>query len=417
MLNKTDVRQIMVGKTSTALSTGKMDGLNVGEIGAFTPSGVRVKGNNVAAQDKIVLALKLRDKVFQISDVIEKAELQYVTAQGGKDDQESIDYIGFNGTDGDIQAIDNNDYFLTVFIEAFFESESDGRYNKHARASTGKSASKYDVARQLRQSLAWNVGLQSKEPEKYLTSELVSNAAIVAAPAGTVAFDFVHNSKYVATTLSTGIVVGDYIRAGITKADPVYEVVGIASNVFELAEPYQGPTESKAHTAVKLVTKAAFEGAEVGIKIKSLPLTFDPNRLGRSRFRKAIYNFSMANFGTTKITRAQAATKGRNAVETVAELQYFQQGFEFGDNHYQVGEPNLFRDIITVDFTEDAYDVVNIKWRHRLVGGFREDMSNKEIQLFYPKSAPPAWYSDATNGLKTILESFAGLTADDLKTW
>lgn len=415
MLNKKDVRQIMVGKKSTALSTG--DAINVGEVAAFTPSGTRLLGSNASAQDKIVLKCKLPNGEIQVSDVIEKAELQLLTAQSGYDDQDAIDYIGFNGTNGDIDAIADNDYFLTVYLQHYYESESDGRYNKHIRAHTGESPDKFDVANQLVRSANLNLGVFSKEPEKYLKAELVSEGANTAVDATVVAFVFIQGSRHVSVTTTTGLSAGDYLRVGTALTDPVYkmEAVDTVNNIVTLATPYLGASATVAHGSAKIVEDTAFDAGKIGVKISGLPLTFDWNRLGRSRFRKAIYDYSAANFGNTPITRAQAAHKGRNPAELVAELEYFQQGFEFGDNKYQIGEPNLFRDRFSVDPTVAFYDSVNFKWRHRLVGGFRDDMSNKELQIFIPADLP-AWWTDGTNGLRKVLVDFAGLGSNDLDT-
>lgn len=426
MLSVNDVRLVMVGK-SAALSTGAMDELNKGEVGAFTPSGVRINGSNVAAQDKIVLALKMYDGTLKVSDVIEKAETMSVGVKGGQDDQESIDYIGYNGTSGDIEEINHNNYIITVYLEEYFEADRDGRYNKHMRATTGETADKHAVVQELAKDGIRNLGIKSKDSEKYLKSEVISAATHAALGTGTATsatIKFTKGSPYVTgfadvsdATGGTALAVGNFIKVGTTDTSPLYKIVEMdtTSDFIKLDSVYQGETDLFDDTDLKTVTATAFDAAAVGLKISSLPLTFDINRIGRDRFKKVKFTITATNFGDTLSTSAQSATKGINTAEEVAEHEYAQQGFEFGDNKYQIGEPNLYANKLSVDFTEDCYDAISIRWRHRLQNAFREDMSYKEIQIFTPNSTEPVWLSTSTNGLRDLLESFFGLGATGLE--
>lgn len=427
MLSINDVRLVMVGGAAN-LSSGDFDSLNTGEVGVFTPNGVRVVGATAAAQSKIVLALKMNDGTIKVSDVIEKAELMSISATAGKDDQESIDYIGFNGTSGDIDEIVDNNYFITVFLEEFFEADRDGRYNKHMRATTGATPDKHAIVQELAKDGIRNLGIKSKDSEKYLKSEIVSAAAGTVLGTGTATaatIKLTKGSPYVTgfddVTDATGVgavalTVGNFLKVGTTATSPLYKIVEVnaTGDFLKLDSAYQGETTLLDDPALTQVSATAFEAAAVGLKISSLPLTFDPSRLGRSRFKKSIFTITAANFGSTLITSAQSANKGVNTAEEVAEHEYAQQKFEFGDNKYEIGEPNLFSNKMSVNFTEDSYDSISIRWKHRLTGAFREDMSYKEIQIFSPESSEPLWLSTATDGVRDVLEAFFGLGATGL---
>lgn len=425
MLSINDVRLVMVGGAAN-LSSGDFDSLNTGEVGVFTPNGVRVLGATAAAQTKVVLALKMYDGTIKVSDVIEKSELISISATAGKDDQESIDYIGYNGTSGDIDEITNNNYFITVFLEEFFEADRDGRYNKHMRATTDETPDKHAIVQELAKDGIRNLGIKSKDSEKYLKSEIVSAAAGTALGTGTATaatIKLTKGSPYVTgfadVTDATGgvaLAVGAFLKIGTTATSPLYKIIEVnaTGDFLKLDSAYQGETALFNDTDLTQVAATAFEAAAVGLKITSLPLTFDPSRLGRSRFKKSIFTITAANFGTTLITSAQSANKGVNTAEEVAEHEYAQQKFEFGDNKYEIGEPNLFSNKMSVNFTEDSYNSISIRWAHRLKGGFREDMSYKEIQIFSPESSEPLWLSTATDGVRDVLEAFFGLGATGL---
>lgn len=422
MLSNKDVRMVMVGAAGS-LSAGGFETLNLGEVGAFTPTGVRLNTAGAATADRLILAQKMYDGTIKVSDVIEKAEIMEASNIKGKASTESIDYIGFNGSGGDIDAIPNNNYFITVYLEEFFEATRDGRYNKHMRATTDETPNKLDIALQLINEGALNLGVFSKESEKYLRTDLVVDVASTDLGTGTgVAIKFTKGSPYVTgftdvndSTGGSALAVGKYIRVGTALTDPVFKIVEIdtVGNFLKLDRKYQGETQTFGHAALK-----QFEGTNVGqgtdvavgVKITGLPMSFDPTRIGRSRYKKAIFTITGQNFGNTEFTGAQSASKGRNVWQVVAEHEYAQQKFEFGDNKYEVGEPNLFGNKMFVDINEPFYDCVSLRWRHRLTGSFREDMSYKELQIFIPGESNPVWFS-TTNGLGPVLNAFCGVSA------
>jgi len=421
-----DVRLIMVG-AGDALSTGGVNGLNTGEVGAFKVDGTRITAANDAGTERFFLAAKLADGTLQRSDVIDVAEITGIRATAGANDQESVDYLGFNGTSGDIAELNNNDYFLSVHLQEYYESHTDGRMIKHARAYTEDTGDKHAVAKELVKDAIRNMGIKSKESEPWLKAELVSAEAGDALGTSVDDVVFTQGSPYFSaddiddSTGGAALAVGNFLRIGTAVTDPIYEIVEIdaGSNIGKLANPYQGPSATIADTGLEQVTLADFDAAAVGVKLTSWPLSFDAARVGRSRFRKRTYTLAAANFGDTLITNSQSADKGVNAAETVAELEYFQQKFEFGDNKYEIGEPNLFATRSNVDLSEDSYESLTITFKHRKAStgsssSFNEDMSSKEIQLFTPSSADPTWLDDGSNGLRLVLEQIAGLGSGDL---
>jgi hypothetical protein len=416
MLSADHVRQVMVGKTGVTLTTGDVNSLNIGEVGVFTPAGTRLLTAAAAAQKQIRLGCKLPDGSIQMSSLIDKSGVGQLNAVAGANDQEFITYYGFNGTSGDIEEINSNTYIITGYIEQYFESESDGRNNKHIRAVSGLVADKHTIVQELAKDGARNFGVKSREPEPRLKAEIVSADDGAALTGTATEFTMTKGSNQIKIdgTLTNGGV-DSFIRLGGTATtDPCYKVTAYTANVSVTVETaWQSASVVIPVAEIEVITKIEFAAAAVGLKLSGLPLSFDSARIGRSRFRKSIISFAAVNFGETLVTNAQSANKGTNASEEVAEQEYAQQKHEFGDNHYEVGEPNLFRSRFTVDLTEASYDAISIKFYHKTTGAFREDISNKELQVFYPSSAVPNYVS-ATNGLNDVLETFAGLTAGDL---
>lgn len=413
MFNTKDIELVLVGSSPVALTTA-VDStpatLNSGEIGLFTPNGVRILGANAAAQSKFKFALNDAGNII-VSDVIDKATITQLVPKVGSADVEQVDYIGFNGTSGDIAEIADNNYIVTVYIEELYTATKDNKYNKHFRANTGTTADKHDVVQQLSRDAIRNLGLGARDPNPVFKAEIVSADAGTALNVAVTDLTFVNNSKYVTLTgAATGIVVGQFIRVGLTVTSPIYKVVAINGLVLTLDTVYQGTTQTLLDTACQAVTASNFEAAAVGLKLTGIPIPFRLDRVGKQRFAKNIWNIGMSEFGTTLYTQAQGATRGVNATPSVAELEYFAQGFEFGDNKYEIdnGRPILYSNRQLVSGAYPFYNSITLRFEDRLFGAWKHDVSPKQLTIFTP-STDPAFMSTATNGLRAVLATMTGV--------
>ena len=130
-----NVTNIIINNLDSALSTGGPDTLNAGEIGAFRADGTRIAAANVAATTSFFLA-RGNDKGqgYYTTDLITKADIVSSNANvpmTATIPTEQHDTIGFNGTSGSLEAINNNLYFVRMYIQSLLTSSSDGAVIKH----------------------------------------------------------------------------------------------------------------------------------------------------------------------------------------------------------------------------------------------------------------------------------------------
>jgi hypothetical protein len=217
-----NVNFAVVGGTA-ALTTGNMNTLGDGEIGVFEADGTRAN-TSTAAGTKFVIALGGPDsKPVFVSDLIDPTKVNVFTAKAGTPAEEQVDYIGWDGTAGDIQEIASNLYMATVHIQEFLTSNTDGRYIKHFQYKSGSSADKHAVAKGL---VASAINNFSREAEDYLNVALVSAEAGDAIAGAPTDFTFTAGSKVVSWTGTdpTNLAAGEFIRVGTDVADPIYEI-------------------------------------------------------------------------------------------------------------------------------------------------------------------------------------------------
>ena len=420
MFNLNDVEYSLVGASPVALTTSlgiSPDTLNSGEIGLFTPSNVRILGANAAGIKSFKFAQNNNGSVI-ISDAIETSKITQLVPKVGSAPVVQIDYLGFNGSTGDIEEIADNNYIVTVYYEELFTATKDAMYNKHFRASTKAAPDKHAVAEQLVRDAIRNLGLLARDPNPLFRAELVSAGASSTVATGADDFVFTKGSKFfTATDIDNAVggnalLVGGFIRIGTALTSPIYKVVAIdtVNNIGTLDTIYQGNTATIADTALRQVTAAAFNGGAVGVKMTGYEIRYDFNRVGRIRFNINIWNVGLSEFGSTLYTQAQGATRGVNASPSVAEIEYFTQNSEFGDNKYEVdnGRPVLFSNRQLVSPVYSFYNSIHLRFEQDNISGFRKDISSKQLSIFTP-SSDPAFMSTATNGVRAVLATITGI--------
>ena len=420
MFNTKDVDIVMISSSPVALNAvagSTPDTLNSGEIGLFTPEGVRILGANAAAQSKFKFALNDAGNII-VSDIIDKATITQLVTKQGQVDQEAIDYIGYNGSTGDIEAIADNNYNATVYIEELFTATKDSKYTKSFRTSTGATPVKHDIVQELAKDAIRNLGIRARDPNPLFKAEVVSAGASSTVATGSGTFIFTKGSKFFSATdidNSTGgaaLIPGTFIRTSNSLTAGIYKIVDVdaTNNIGTLDIVYQDPSAIIANAVLRQVTAAAFAAAAVGLKLTGIPIPFNLARVGRQRFAKNIWNIGLREFGNTLYTQAQGANRGVNAMPSVAEKEYFTQGFEFGDNKYEVdnGSPVLFDNRRLVSGAFPYYNSITLRFEDRLLGAWKNDISPKELTIFSP-STDPAFMSTATNGLRAVLATMTGV--------
>ena len=431
-----NVDYLVIGKSSSTTVTNilNMNGLADGEIRLFTPGGKCIDNSvvTIAAGMKFVVAVGGSDsKPRFVSEVIDGSKIQSIRSRAYTAATEQLDYIGYNGTSGSIEAIDDNEYFVSVYVEDYLRSSHDGRYNKHFNYISDSTAAQSEIALELAASGFRNFEKEVKNAgvPPILFKAICNDAAvdnIVDAGAEYTHFKFVRGSKYVTGTDSAGnatgttlgtdevettFVAGDFLRVGattVTTAD-VYRVVAVTAGTattplrIELDNPFRGATTVVAATATSWISAALGAAADWGVSMTGQTLGFS---VGKEFYKKMRWTISPKEFGTTTITHSTAATEGSGVINQVKQTEWFLEGFK-GET-YRIGEPSIhtFVGVTDASVTGGGYDLTRIVYVDDSVVGFQAEVSPKILSIATPATAP-AYMNDATTGNWDALEVIA----------
>lgn len=418
-----NVEQVFVGGTAN-ITTSALNSTftaNTGEIGVFTPSGVRlVQGSGStgalnASNSKFIIAQARgasgTPKVV-VSNVIDKSKIVSAVRLAYTAATEQVDYIGYNGTSGSIEVNANELYYIQIYLEDYITSTHDGRYIKHGQYLSNSSSTQETIAFELTKSLINNF---SREPRQLIKFERVNNAAATntdLAALGTPTGDLtvVNGNQYITVaSATTSLSVGDYVRfsASATEAltDAAYEITEITSaTVFKIDVPYQGTSNTAYDDAFVHLIPSGSLGANFGLKLTGVA---EPWVLEKKFYKKVRWNANLSEeaFGATVITNSVGAKEGSGTYEQVAELETFANR-SFGEE-YRIGQPNIY------SFNTDAsssvagggYDLLRITYtQDELGGGFVENKSPKVITIAIPATAPNYAVTGTADDITDVLE-------------
>lgn len=329
-----DKTTLFVGK-DVAITTGDISTLNDGEIGIFNKAKTgRLVEASTDASFTIVegkgTGTPFTGDTINVSDVTKVVRRTYQAAT------EKVDYIGYNGASGAIEAINDNLYFVRLNIDqSITTSQGGGILVKHGQyKSSVTSATQVEVADGLVSSFINNF---SREAKQYIKFERVTSSTVTASTSGNITV--VNGSKYVtaATDIdNASVAVGDYLSLdGVA-----YKIKAInvgSAQVAELDIPYQGASAVIADASCGFITASNAAAGNWGIKLTGLPLKFS---VGKMNYRKADWKTTVQNFGTTAITESVGAFGGSGTYEQAAELEFFYKGND--GEYFRKGAPDIF---------------------------------------------------------------------------
>lgn len=343
------------------------------------------------------IATKLSDGRLRWSDTIEANKIKRVSVQKYIAPTMQTEYIGYNGTTGSIDAIDNNLY--TVQFRLLGNTGADFKYQrlKFATAKTGDNTTQYDVALTLTKSaISWF----ESEPEFKADGIYIINAAKVnsgssSAIGGSETLSVLKGSKYVQSSgTSHALVAGDYIRIGhaTDTTYPVYKVISVNSSTIELDSKYTGDT------ATGVAAGKVTVGTNWGVKFWGTTHTFRPPQflLHISEWMTMMQDFGNTTFTSTKANRGSGS--GKEVVQSETQLMLVD------GNWYRAEIP---APIYTLESSQSkTYAIINIEFEaestHDFSGKF---ILYKELKLYCEKGNGTV-YSDAQTGLGTVLNAY-----------
>jgi len=395
-----NVNYLAVG-ADVALSSGNMSTLNEGEIGLFDKDGTRLLASNATTATKFVIARGgANSKPSFVSDVITKSDVKSVSLKATVAEVLESQYIGSNGTSGSIEAIDNNLYMISVYVEDYLTSSNDGRYIKQFQYKSDSSATQSEIALGLAGSAYFNWSREAKNAagDPFMVFKAVCDNAGAALSATTGTITAVKGSKIVlaATDADGEMAVNDFWRAGTGVTDPVYKVVSIsAAQEITLDRPFEGTTQVFGATATEYITAALGAAANWGINMSG---TTKDHSVGKEFYNLVRFNASASDFGSTTIQSKTAGVKSMGGVKDLKDLEWFLKGFE--GEIYRVGQT-------VYDYTTavtEVCDILTITFQNSAVVGFTENISPKQLTIAIPNAATPAYADGGTNDIDVVLE-------------
>lgn len=384
-----DITLLYVGKTPVALTTGDVESINDGEIGIFTPGGARINEASAATADRFIFAQGRGGASPIVSPVFSAKNIKDAKVTTYQASVEKVDYIGYNGTSGSIDAINDNFYRVRLHIDQSLESNHGNQYVKHGIFKSDTSATQEEIASGLTVSILKNF---NREPEKQLKVERVTDATTTA--------NTDNRTIQVKNGVSAGVLSGAYADATtignfIIIAGIAYKVINVSGTTVFFDVPYQGTSDTVAAGDVLAITAANSETAGWGVKLTGLPLEF---KVGKMQYRKSNWVTTLEGFGSTTLTEAATAYRGTGTSEQAAEIEWFLRG-NTGE-FFRKGEPNIFERI--TDVTNQPYEFLEFDFSE-VDGTMTQVKFSKKVMVLIPESTP-AFYSENPNGVQRTLE-------------
>lgn len=336
MIAQSNVTHMLVGKDIAILSAGATrDSLAIGQIGVFLAGSQGASTSALVAGNKFTIAYRNAEGVVIETPVIEYNNVLSKSAVTYQAPAHQVLAIGFNGTDGKIDAKDNTDYVLHIFWSDNSANFSEITQVKFAAYASGANATQLEIANGLIKNLRKQF---SREPIKPFIAELITSDAGDPIATGVIGLKFTKGSKLVsvstngdiddATGSATELAAGAYIRVGTEETDPVYKIASIdtTANTLLLEDAYQGESVELDDDEMLQVSSTDVAAGDMGVKISALPIS---NGLQPGIFRYDQIRFEIQlkdSFGDTKLTEVVAPTKGSGSYGEVAEVQWFLKG-------------------------------------------------------------------------------------------
>ena len=371
--SKNNIKSVFIVPAASAVTSGTV---TPGSTNSGTPGAVVIanmsneilNATTVLNYSKIKI-IKDRGANNPLQQVV--LDLNQIAAWGatpGAAATEQVDYVGFNGTSGQIAVLNNN--FYTVKLEhvpnQFAYGKRPANY-KYGTYQSSPAATQLEVSAGLVKSLIQNFRPNRTTDWKVFTSLVNSSTTTAAVDTDITSFSLVKYSTAV-TVITTGaaaITAGTYLRFGAsTAATSIYKVVtgfsgGAGTYTITLDYSWQADSTTVLDTDVVSVTV----GADWGIKIVGIKQKYDVNRwrqYDKVRFNTFIEGFTPS--ATVTPVTTTAAFDGVAVYEQVANDEYISWGDEGQVFVDQV--PPLFREQDAV--VGQQYQPVIIGWLDKL---------------------------------------------------
>lgn len=392
-------------RTGTSLSTA-----TAGEVFVTDASGTILTDVSVLLTDKIMIMQSQGSALpVVISPVIKKSNI--LTYKGGAyvAPVQGISYIGYNGSTGSIDVVNDNAYTALVYtydsptwaekspaIIGYFKSDS--------------AATEQEIADGLAVSMYQNKkNIQAAKP---FTVERVNSGAATSTLAATLTFT--EDSATVTSGAAITLVAGDYIRVGAALTSAVYKVsVGVtAGTSFTIDVPFDAASTTSA--AVDRVLAATAQAGDFGLKLTGRAQPVSQSLIqngGLQEYYFVRFKPNLVGFGATSTdynNRVAVSGSGVPAQVGVEERQLLgNEGFLHpGAMPFQTPRSNT-------NFSALGYSFIHLEWTDAPVNpvlGLDQQPKQLDIALEASAVSPAITFGTNIQGASTsvwdVLESW-----------
>ena len=380
--------------------------IKAGEVVATALDGTILTATTAASATELVLVQGQGAGLPLIkSPVIKKSNITKVASKAYTAPLEQISYFGYNGSAGNVEAINSNEYVLRVTFQEDTKTFGDKMNTIIANYISDSSASSSEVAFNLAASLNKSASIYADVP---LKAEVITAGGTPTS--STQAVSVVNGSKTITYAgAPTGVAIGSLVYlAGAT-----YLVTNLVGAVATLNMPFQG-TSATIAAGTTYASQNGFLGiapSNVGIKVTGLVRRF---RAGVWVYYKVRFVLTAKNAGATTITNAQAAYKGIGDGKEVQEIEWETVGNEGA--FLRTPAPGSPVPYLRLNSKEaSSYGIYNIQSFDQNGTGVVAAPVPSYKQLIIAAenvTAGSGTYagtiSDATNGLSAVLAAFTG---------
>lgn len=310
-------------------------------------------GNELTAGTPFSLVGKSVDDTLHYSPILNPKNIRNLSYRAYTAKAEQVDYIGWNGTAGTIEATVYNHYMLSVYYKHDKAMWSEQKNIRVYNYETGATASAKNVCKSL--STQINMDLDTK-----LKAEIVANEATETALSNARTISATNGSDVVVGSAADhGVSVGDVLRVAATgTANPVYIVTAVDGANITLHTKYQGATASG--LASKIVTAIT----NWGLKLTGLPITWKAK--GIMPYIVAMWDLQLVGFGEAVVTNSVRPTKGSGHPYDIADLEWFANG---GDGLRNRTVIPISEGRTDVDLTKNGYDIISFEYQETSTTG------------------------------------------------
>jgi hypothetical protein len=385
-----------------------------GEIVAARPDGTVINTTALANASSEYIIVQGQGTTLPLikSPVIKKTNVSKAASKAYTAPTEQISYFGYNGTAGNIEAINSNEYTLRVTFQEDTKTFGDKMNTIIANYISDSSTSVTEVAFKLAISLNRSASIYADVP---LKAEVITNGTIATVGAG-VSAAVVNNSKtvtYSGGTLNAAIQTDSFV----TLAGATYQVASRVGLVVTLTMPYEGASATiAAGTTYADAGYLTSTPTLAGIKITGLVRRF---RAGVWVYYKVRFVVTANKAGTTNITNAQVAYKGIGSGKEIQEIEWETVGNEGA--FLRTPAPGSPVPYLRLNSSENSvYSVINLQFFDQNGTGVvaAPVPSYKQLIIAVNKDGGSVGtsISDGTNGFLASLNSLLGLSGGSLLT-